>query len=113
MLTFCGMAAALVRVISQNTFNAKVVTGAMKGASKSRLLEELTWDNMGTRRLIHKLVLSFKIANHLIPAYLSDLLAQTVQQRSRLVLRFASNLTTFPTKTERFKKLCYGMTVIM
>ena len=53
---------------------AKVVTGAMKGTSTSRLLEELACEDLGTWRLIHKLVLFFKIVNHLIPGYLSDLL---------------------------------------
>ncbi len=37
--------------------SAKVVTGAMQGTSKSRLLEELAWKDLKTRRSIHKLVL--------------------------------------------------------
>jgi hypothetical protein len=67
----------------------------MKGTSKSRVLEELAWEDMGTRRLTHKLVLFFKIVNHLTPGYLSVLLPQTVQQRSGLVLRFAYNLINY------------------
>ncbi len=31
----------------------KVVTGAMQGTSKSRLLEELAWEDLKTRRSIH------------------------------------------------------------
>ena len=92
---------------------AKVVTGAMKGTSKSRVLEKLAWEDMGTRRLIHKLVLFFKIVNHLTPGYLSVLLPQRVQQRSGLVLRFASNLITFPTKTERFKTSFFSSTTLL
>ena len=92
---------------------AKVVTGAMKGTSKSRVLEELAWEDMGTRRLIHTLVLFFKIVNHLTPGYLSVLLPQTVQQRSGLLLRSASNLTTFPTKTERFKTSFFPSTTLL
>ena len=68
---------------------------------------------MGTRRLIHKLVLFFKIVNHLTPGYLSVLLPQTVQQRSGLLLRSASNLTTFPTKTERFKTSFFPSTTLL
>ena len=30
--------------------SARVVTGAMKGTSRSRLLEELSWEDMKTRR---------------------------------------------------------------
>ena len=58
-----------------------VVTGAMKGTSRSRILEELSWEDMKTRRSMHKLVLYFKIVNSFTPNYLSYLLPQTVQQR--------------------------------
>ena len=64
--------------------SARVITGAMKGTSRSRLLDELAWEDMKTRRSIHKLVLYYKIVNNLTPKYLSDLLPQTVQQRSGL-----------------------------
>ena len=58
--------------------SARVVTGAMKSTSRSRLLEELSWEDMKTRRSMHKLVLYYKIVNNLTPNYLSDLLPQTV-----------------------------------
>ena len=61
---------------------AKIVTGAMKGTGRQRLLEELVWESLKTRRLVHKLVLFFKIVNDLTPSYLSDLLTLTTQQRS-------------------------------
>ena len=70
---------------------ATVVVGAMKGTSRVRLLEELAWEDMKTRRSIHKLILYFKIVNKLTPNYLSDLLPQTVQQRLGLSLRNASD----------------------
>jgi hypothetical protein len=43
--------------------SATVVVGAMKGTSRVRLLEELAWEDMKTRRSIHKLILYFKIVN--------------------------------------------------
>ena len=55
---------------------AKVVTGAMKGTSKHRLMHEIRWGNMKTRRAIHKLLLYFKTVNNLCASYLSDLLPQ-------------------------------------
>lgn len=93
--------------------SAKVVTGAMKGTSKTRLSEELAWEDMKTRRSMHKLVLYFKIVNNLTPNYLRDLLPQTVQQRSGLVLRHALNYTPFPTRTERFKKSFFPSTTML
>ena len=35
----------------------KIVTGAMKGSSKARLLAEMGWEEMKTRRLMRKLAL--------------------------------------------------------
>lgn len=93
--------------------SAKVVTGAMKGTSKSRLLEELAWEDLKTRRSMHKLVLYFKIVNNLTPSYLSDLIPQTVQQRSGLALRHASNFTLFPVRTERFKASFFPSTTML
>ena len=84
--------------------SARVVTGAMKGTSRSRLLEELSWEDMKTRRSMHKLVLYYKILNNLTPNYLSDFLPQTVQQRSVLLLRNSENITLYRSRTERFKK---------
>jgi hypothetical protein len=84
--------------------SARVVTGAMKGTSRSRLLEELAWEDMKTRRSMHKLVLYYKIVNNLALNYLSDLRPQTVQQRSGLLLRNSENITLYRSRTERFKK---------
>jgi hypothetical protein len=74
---------------------------------------------MKTKRSIHKLI-SFKIVNKLTPNYLSDLLPQTVQQRSGLSLRNASDFSPFGVRTERlFKKsfflqlLYYGIALIL
>ena len=93
--------------------SAKMVKGAMQGTSKSRLLEELAWEDLKTRRSIHKLVLYFKIVNNFTPSYLSDLIPQTIQQRSGLALRHASNFTLFPVRTERFKASFFPSTTML
>ena len=93
--------------------SAKVVTGAMQGTSKSRLLEELAWKDLKTRRSIHKLVLYFKIVNNFTPSYLSNLLPQTVKQRSGLILRHALNFTLFPVRIERFKRSFFPSTTLL
>ena len=51
----------------------KIVTGAMKWTSRQRLMCELGWEELKTRRAIHKLTLYFKIVNNLTPQYLSCL----------------------------------------
>ena len=94
--------------------SAMVVMGAMRGTSRSRVLEDLAWEDMKTRRLVHKLILYFKIVNNHVPEYLSKLLPQTVEQRSGLSLRQSFNISLFFVRTERFKKsflwlLCYGI----
>jgi hypothetical protein len=84
--------------------SARVVTGAMRGTSRSKLLDELAWENMKTRRSMHKLISYFKIVNNCTPNYLADLLPQTVQQRSGTSLRNAENFTLFRSRAERLKK---------
>ena len=43
---------------------AKIVTGAIKGTSKHRLMQEVGWESMSTRRKIHRLILYYKIVNN-------------------------------------------------
>ena len=63
--------------------SAKVVTDAMRGTGPQRLLEELAWEDLKTRRSIHKLVLFFKMVNNLTPSYLSDLLTLAVLRHNK------------------------------
>ena len=48
----------------------KIVTVAMKGTSRQRLMSELGREELNTKRAIHKLTLYFKIVNNLAPHYL-------------------------------------------
>jgi hypothetical protein len=50
--------------------SARVVTGPMRGTSRSRLSDELAWEDMNTRRSMHKLVLYYKIVNNLTPSFI-------------------------------------------
>ena len=93
--------------------SARVVTGAMRGTSRSRLSDELAWEDMNTRRSMHKFVLFYKIVNNLTPSFLSDLLPQTVQQGSGLFLRNFANFTLYMSRTERFKKSFFPSTTLM
>ena len=81
---------------------AKIVTGAMKGTSKHRLMQEIGWEDLKTRRAIHKLLLYFKIVNNLCPSYLTNLLPLQVSERTNYSLRTASNYSFFASRSERF-----------
>ena len=83
---------------------AKIVTGAMKGTSRHSLMQEIGWEDMKTRRSIHKLTFYFKIINNLTPNYLKELLPSQVFERTHYFLRSYPDFTLFPVRTERFKK---------
>ena len=89
---------------------AKIVTGAMKGTSKQRLMQEIGWEDLKTRRAIHKLLLYFKIVNNLCPSYLVDLLPLLVSERTNYSLRTASNYSIFASRTDRFKRSFFPST---
>ena len=74
----------------------EVCTGAMKETSSFRLLQKLSWDEMKTRRIIHKLTSYSKIVNNLTPSYLRDLLSiLRVSGRTCFPLSSAHNFTPF------------------
>ena len=74
----------------------------MKGTSRQRLMSELGWEELKTRRAIHKLTLYFKIVNNLTPQYLRDFLPPRVSERTYFSLRHSRNFSIFPVRTVRF-----------
>ena len=91
---------------------AKIVMGAMKGTSRHSLMQEIGWEDMKTRRSIHKLIFYFKIINNLTPNYLKGLLPPQVFERTHYFLEIVSG---FHSISSSFKKmfslhrLCCGM----
>ena len=85
---------------------ARVVTGAIKGTSKGRLLNELCWEDLKTRRYLHKMFFLYKIINLLTPSYLRDILPLQVSERSA-EYSLRSNIISIPFKTERLMKSFY------
>jgi hypothetical protein len=81
---------------------AKVVTGAIKGTSASRLREELTWEELSVRK-INKLTYFYKIVNRLAPTYLVELLPYLVKERAYIPLRSGQNISSFMCKSEKFR----------
>ena len=82
---------------------ACVVTGAIKGTSARALVNELAWD--------YKLFYMFKFFRCISPAYLVELLPDTVDKRTCHSLRFGENLTLFSCRTEKFKQSFFPSTV--
>ncbi|MCG8078251.1 MAG: reverse transcriptase family protein, partial [Candidatus Thiodiazotropha taylori] len=59
---------------SVHTEAARIITGATKLCSIEKLLLDLGWESLQSRRNKHKLVLFYKALNGLTPSYLSDLI---------------------------------------
>jgi hypothetical protein len=92
--------------------SAIIVTGALKGSSKQRLLSELCWEEMKTRRLFHKLTLFYKIVKGYTPSYLRSLLPPKVCEMSRFSLRSGNNFSLFKVRTERMKNSFFPSNVL-
>ena len=48
---------------------ARAITGAWKGTSQEKLLEELEWETLEKRRWSRRLILFYKIVNNITPPY--------------------------------------------
>ena len=48
---------------------ARIITGLRHNSSRSKLYDELGWDLLSTRRIIHKLILLYRIINDFAPQY--------------------------------------------
>ena len=62
---------------------ARVVTGALSTTSHTKIYAETGWETLAERRRKQKLTLMFKIINGLAPTYLSNLIPQSVAERTR------------------------------
>ena len=51
---------------------ARAITGAWKGTSRKKLLEELGWETLDLRRWNRRLVLFYKLFDNITPAYTRD-----------------------------------------
>ena len=78
---------------------ARIATGATKIVSLNALYNEIQWENLEERRKKHKLTLFYKMKSNLCPNYLSSLVPQTVQHRSRYNLRNSNDLDPINART--------------
>ena len=85
---------------------ARLVTGAIKGASSVRLYKELAWESLSNRRKLHLLCQFYKIVKNLAPYYLSEMLPKLSSERTNYRLRSRENFSQFSCRyrTSRFQK---------
>ena len=89
----------------------RIISGATKLCSIEKLLVELGWDTMQSRRDKHKLIIFYKITHGLYPNYLRDLVPPLVQKTSNYNLRNANNIQTFASNTNLFYKSFFPSSV--
>ncbi len=77
-----------------------IVTGATQRCNTQALYDDLCWQTLPQRRMIHRLRLFYKIWNNLTPNYLMDLMPHTVQERNPYALRNREDLTLFRTQRQ-------------
>ena len=77
---------------------ARLVTGALFRTSTAALLNDLGWERLETRRLIHKLLFFHRLFynNPPLPSYITDILTDSRQDATGLTLRNADSLSIPP-----------------
>jgi hypothetical protein len=83
---------------------ALACTGAYKHTKHVKLLEELGWPLLSTRRKNHRLVLMYKLQNNMAPTYLSDSCPILTRERTNYDLRTGMNITQPKSKTTTYLK---------
>ena len=81
---------------------ARIITGATKLCSISKLLTDLGLETLQERRLKHKLVILYKMLNGSAPEYLQRLTPPTVQDATSRNLRNSNDLRNIRTNTNLF-----------
>ena len=92
---------------------ARTCTGSLISTNRNSLLHELGWNTLADRRKNHKLILYYKIVNHLTPQYLYELLPRRVADISNYSLRNAQHRSLVPTRTTRYKSSFLPSTTIL
>ena len=74
---------------------ARIITGASKLCSVSKLLTDLGWETLQNRRKKHRLIFLLKILHGLTPVYLNDLLPPLVQDTTSYNLRNSNHFQNY------------------
>ena len=89
---------------------ARIVTGATARCSSARLYLETKWETLAKRRENHRLLQLYKIARGKSPAYLTTLLPNNVQARTRYVLRNRGNMDVPAARLEAYSRSFFPAT---
>ena len=85
---------------------ARLVTGTLFRTSTNALLNDLGWERLETRRLIHRLLFFHRLFynNPPLPSYLTNLLTDTRRDATGLQLRNASFLSLPPIRLTSYRR---------
>ena len=90
---------------------ARIITGATKLCSVSKLLTDLGWETLQNRRKKHRLIILFKILHGLTPVYLNDLLPPLVQDTTSYNLRNSNYFQKYRANTNLFLNSFFPATI--
>ena len=85
-----------------HTEAARIIVGATKLCSIEKLLNDLGWETLQSRRNKHKLVLLYKILHGLAPDYPSELVPPLVQETTTYNLRNSDNVQNYRAHSDLF-----------
>ena len=74
---------------------------------------ECDWTTLIIRRVQQKMTFMYKISNHLVPSYISDIMSPLVSDVSNYPLRNSSNYSVPYTRTEVSRRSCVPSSVTL
>jgi hypothetical protein len=86
-------------------------TGAYRHTKHEKLLDELGWPPLSTRRKHHRLNAMFKIQKGLAPEYLRNQCPPLTRDRTTYNLRSGMNISTPQIRTSAYQKSFYPQTI--
>ena len=82
----------------------RIVTGATRSCSKSKIIEETGWDTLEIRRYKHRMITFYKMVKGIAPSYLQILVPPSVHQVSQRSLRNNDQLVIPRSRTNIYNK---------
>ena len=89
----------------------RVVTGATKSCSANKILNDLGWETLYSRRYKHRLITFFKMTRGIAPQYLNELVPQRVHQASGRNLRNNDDFLIPRSRTNLYDKSFLPQTI--
>ncbi len=81
-----------------------VISAAMNTTSHAKILKELGYDTLESRRTEHQLTLFYKMKHNLTPEYITKLVPSNRDDGTRYTLRRPFDHKLIATRTERYRK---------